>query len=428
MSDDLLRIACGRLFDGVEPAFRESIVVTTRAGRIEEIAAGDAADALRQRARGDAGWLDLTGHTVLPGLIDCHDHVGFDLGDIGEQVAEGDVSLTLRAVRTCSAALDAGITTLRDMGEHADLAVKWRDAVRSGGLRGPRLIVAGTWITRTGGHVWMAGREADGPHEIARAIREQARAGSDWIKLVITGGITTPGSDPVARGYTREEINAAVNEAHLVGLPVTAHIHGGTGLRDAILAGIDCVEHATFGTREDLELMSEHGVALVSTFGVLDVGASDPRLSTEVRDKFRRAREQCLDALAIARDVGLTVAVGTDLNHADIARELTGLAAAGFTPMEALTAATAAAGRVLRRDDLGVLRPGAQADLIAVRGGLDGLDALEDILLVMQGGVVVRDARPERTAAAIAEGRPTGTLRPRSGPEPEPEGMLGTIG
>jgi imidazolonepropionase-like amidohydrolase len=383
---------CGRLIDGTGGPVHEHVVIVVRDGRIAQIAQGpEAADAWSQTSEAR---IDLSDHTVLPGLIDCHDHVGFDLGDIGAQVAEGEVRLTLRAARTCAAALDAGITTLRDMGEPDGLAVSWRDAAADGALEAPRLVVAGTWITRTGGHVWMAGREADGPAEIVRAVREQARAGVDWIKLVITGGNTTPGSDPVAPGFTPEEIRTAVEAAHFVGLPVTAHVHGGTGLRDAVAAGIDCIEHATFAGREDLELMRERGVTLVSTFGVLDVGASATHLAPEVQAKFGRARERCLEALSAARELGLTIAVGTDLNHADMVGELSGLMAAGFTAMESITAATRTGAEVLGLDDTGLIAPGRRADLIAVSGApLEDVTVLRDVDLVMRRGMVVRDAR-----------------------------------
>lgn len=380
-----LAIRCGALIDGSDSAPREDVVITIRDGEVASVTAPEAAPPAERE-------LDLADLTVLPGLVNCHDHLSFDLGDFGEQLAAGTVPLALRAARNCASALRAGITTLRDLGAPGTLAVTCREAVAEGLIPGPRLQVAGTWITRTGGHCWVSAREADGSAEITRAVREQARAGVDWIKLAITGGFLTPGSTPTAPGFTTEEIKAAIAAAHFVGLPVTAHIHGGPGLRDAIEAGIDCVEHGLFASREELELMREREIPLVSTYGVLEVGVGSDKLDAEARAQMERGQEAALETLASCRELGLTVGLGTDLIHDDLVREMGGLVAAGYTAAEALHAGTGAGASVLGREDLGVLAPGRLADLLAVPGRPDkDLEALRDVRLVIKDGAVVHD-------------------------------------
>jgi imidazolonepropionase-like amidohydrolase len=356
-------------------------------------------DAASDSGGHDGTWLDLSAYTVLPGLVDAHDHLGFDIGDIQAQAEGGIARMTLRAARNASVALRAGITTLRDLGEVGDLGIVFRDAIEDGSLDGPRLIVAREWITRTGGHAWFAAREADGETDVRRAVREQARAGADWAKIMVTGGILTPSSVPISRGFNDAEIEAAVGEAHLLGLPISAHAIGGDALTACIRAGIDSVEHAYFATDADLDLMADAGIALVSTFGILDVGSTDERLSLPIRDKMKAAREACLSALSRARERGIRVGCGCDLNHASLTLEVRGLVSAGFTPMEAVQAATRLNAGICRLPDVGTIEAGAMADLVAVAGDpLQELEALDEVVVVVKGGVLVVD---ERSGSAL---------------------------
>jgi imidazolonepropionase-like amidohydrolase len=392
-------VRCGRLIDGLSDEPHANAVLAIAGDRFEAVLSDAGPDAER---RGE-DWLDLSDYTVLPGLVDAHDHLGFDIGDIQAQAEGGVVRMALRAARNASIALRAGITTLRDLGEVGELGVVFRQAIEDGSIDGPRLIVAREWISRTGGHAWFAARQADGETDVRRAVREQARGGSDWAKIMVTGGILTPSSVPISRGFSDDEIEAAVSEAHVLGLPISAHAIGGDGLTACIQAGVDSVEHAYFATDGDLDMMAEGDIALVSTFGILDVGSTDERLKPPIRDKMKAAREACLSALSRARERGIRVGCGCDLNHASLTLELQGLVAAGFTPMEAIRAATRLNAEICRAAEVGRIEAGALADLVAVKGDpLEELGRLDDVMVVVKGGVLVVD---ERSGSA--------SLRPR---------------
>ena len=383
-------VRCGRLIDGVSGEPRANAVLTIDGDRFAAVSPDAAPDTDGR----DGDSLDLSDYTVLPGLVDAHDHLGFDIGDIQEQAEGGIARMSLRAARNASTALRAGITTLRDLGEVGELGVVFRDAIEDGSIDGPRLIVAREWISRTGGHAWFAARQADGETEVRRAVREQARGGSDWAKIMVTGGILTPSSVPISRGFNDAEIEAAVDEAHLLGLPISAHAIGGDALTACIRAGVDSVEHAYFATDGDLDMMAAGDIALVSTFGILDVGSTDERLSAPIRDKMKAAREACLSALSRARERGIRVGCGCDLNHASLTLELHGLVAAGFTATEAIQAATRLNAEICRAPRVGTIEAGALADLVAVTGDpLQDLERLDDVVVVVKGGVVVVDER-----------------------------------
>ena len=216
-------VRCGRLIDGLSDEPHANAVLAIAGDRFEAVLSDAGPDAERR----DEDWLDLSDYTVLPGLVDAHDHLGFDIGDIQAQAEGGVVRMALRAAHNASIALRAGITTLRDLGEVGELGVVFREAIEDGSIDGPRLIVAREWISRTGGHAWFAARQADGETDVRRAVREQARGGSDWAKIMVTGGILTPSSVPISRGFSDDEIEAAVSEAHVLGLPISAHAIGG---------------------------------------------------------------------------------------------------------------------------------------------------------------------------------------------------------
>ena len=392
-------VKCGLLVDGISNAAHENAVLEIVGDRFDSVSLVPRSSS----GNGDEEWLDLSDYTVLPGLVDAHDHLGFDIGDIQSQAEGGAARMSLRAARNASAALRAGITTMRDLGEVGDLGIIWRESVRDGSLDGPRLVVAREWISRTGGHAWFAARQADGETDIRRAIREQARGGADWTTIMVTGGILTPSSVPISRGFNDVEIEAAVGEAHLLGLPISAHAIGGEALTACIRAGVDSVEHAYYATDADLDMMAERGIALVSTFGILDVGSTDERLSASTRDKMSEARDACLSCLSRARERGIRVGCGCDLNHASLALEMKGLASAGFTTMEAIHAATRLNASICGIENVGTIEEGAVADLIALKGNpLDDLDRLQDVVLVVKAGVPVVDQRPDSPPWPVA--------------------------
>jgi imidazolonepropionase-like amidohydrolase len=191
--------------------------------------------------------------------------LGLDLGDEHAQALEHDFRNVLRGVRNARRVLSAGITTLRSVGEKKHLEAHLRDAISEGWIPGPRMVICGQFIMRTGGHCWYLGVEADGPDGLRQAVREQIKNGADFIKLMVTGGSSTPGSIPTQSDYTDEEIQAAIEEAHRLGRPVAAHIGGGSGAKAAIEAGIDSIEHGVYLTDEDLSKMADKGIVLCAT-------------------------------------------------------------------------------------------------------------------------------------------------------------------
>jgi imidazolonepropionase-like amidohydrolase len=365
------------------------------------IAAVGAAGTLQAPA--GARRIDLAGLTLIPGLIEMHSHLllhPYDETPWDDQVLKEPLELrTIRAVTAAKATLEAGFTTVRDLGtEGAAFAdVSLRDAIARGMIPGPRVFAATRAIVATGCYgpsgfdprweVPKGAQEVSGPVEMRKAVREQIAAGADWIKVYADyrrrPGITTP-------TLTEEEMAAAVDEARSAGLPVAAHAYTEEGIRRAVLAGVRTIEHGTYVTDELLALMKQKGVALVPTLAASEAvsryagwkpGEPEPQRIQETREMFTRALKS-----------GVTIANGSDVGvfaHGQNARELELMVAYGMSPREALRAATATAAAVLGRGkDLGRIAPGYLADLVAVQG-----DPLAEISAIERPAVVVKEGR-----------------------------------
>jgi imidazolonepropionase-like amidohydrolase len=381
MNGNRLYLRGARVLDG-QGGLVENGAVLVDGDRIAAI--GPAATVPRP---GDARVLDLDGCTLLPGFIDCHDHLGIDLGDEEAQSHESGAWQTVRVIRNARRCLDAGITTVRDLGEKDHFDVEWRRAFASEEADGPQLLIAGRIVTRTGGHAWYFGRQADGPDEVRRAVREQLRAGVDVIKVMLTGGAGTAGTDPSAAGYTREEITAAVEEAHAGGRKIAGHGYAGPAIRWAVEAGIDSIEHGAYLTEADLLLLAERGTYLVVTYGVYAAGAESERVPPAMAQQLKRVRERYVETLACARELGVRIATGGDTYHAEPALEAAGLRLAGFSAPHIITALTSQAAQLCGLTDRGVLAPGKRADIVAVDGDpLDDVSRLRAVRLVVQAG------------------------------------------
>lgn len=338
----------------------------------------------------EAKILDWSKYTLIPGLFDCHEHLGLDLGDEHAQALEHDFRNVLRGVRNARKVLSAGITTLRSVGEKKHLEAHLRDAIADGWIPGPRMIICGQFIMRTGGHCWYLGVEADGPDALRRAVREQVKNGAEFIKLMITGGSSTPGSDPNQSDYTDVEIHAAIEEAHRLGRPVAAHIGGGPGATAAIEAGIDSIEHGVYLTDENLSQMADKGIVLCATYGPYTAASKLENVPQFMKDNCARAADHYIKTLANAHERNVKVVFGGDTYHADPGTEYKALIHAGFSPMEALNAGTVNAASFLGYEErLGTIEAGKIADLVVLKDNpLERPDSLREVIAVMKEGKV----------------------------------------
>ncbi len=354
----------------------------------------------------DATVIRADGMWLLPGLMNMHVHFGLVLpGAAGAALAnETEAELALRMAASARATLQAGITTVRLPGErgHVDLALK--RAIDRGEAEGPRIFSAGEMVQVTGGHGSRVGAVYnDGPAEFRKAVRREIRAGASWIKVAISGGIATPGGDIAASFMTLDEMEAVTDIAHRHGVKVTAHSGSPAATIDAVHAGIDCIEHGYFLTRDVFRLMKEHGTWYVPTI-LVSQPATRPffeRIGSPAwyLERVEAVGERHWEALRTAIQEGVLIALGTDQlphepNDGTIAtvREAEYYVAAGMTPLEALRTATVNAATMLGiADELGTIEAGKFADLIAVEEDPTvNISALRSIRLVIKGGEVVR--------------------------------------
>ena len=410
-----------RVLDGTGAASRERAVVRIDAGRITEVGTADDAP--------PPGAIDLGGRTLLPGLIDAHAHVSSDTlrspgfgpppplhGELPRPRALGYFILT----KSARAMLAAGITTVRDVGSYDDEGIALREAVRLGIVEGPRILCCARIISATapGGAIFKTMyREADGPDDMRKAVREQLRRGADFIKLMATGARSVVAEDPEPAQMTALECRAIVDEAHRLGVRVAAHAEGLQGTRMAVEEGVDTIEHGLSLHREPslLTAMAERGIVLVPTLSTFHdladrfTGDFAPALV----EQAKRQKEEAYSTLVAARDAGVTLGMGHDSGPpGDNAIELVRMVEGGLTPLEGIVAATRGSAAAIGRDDLGTVTAGAVADLLVVDG-----DPLADIR-------VLND--PERVWLVVQEGRIVAGDRGRTGAStPGPAADLG---
>jgi imidazolonepropionase-like amidohydrolase len=405
-------LAGARLLDGRSPEAGGGVLFVDETGRIA--AGGPAASTA---APADSDRIDLTGLTLLPGLIDCHVHLAMRLEPVHDQVQRSATDIVVRALQTGRDFLEAGVTTVRDAG-HAPAGIK--RAFASGAFPGPRTQVSCRPLSQTGGHGddWTPSGAAiatemsdlppgiaDGPDAVRRAARLQIRAGADWIKVMATGGVLSAADTPDASQFTEEEIRVIVEEARAAGIKGTlAHAEGTAGIKNALRAGITSIEHGDLIDEEGIDLMLERDVPLVPTFNVnftlmdegrIARGEVPPWAIEKMRYLFERQQRNFRHAV----DRGVRVVMGTDsFNGMYPPAELAYMSAYGLGPFRAIQAATSEAAKLLGVSEVvGTLEPGKQADLIAVSGDpLAEPELWHDptrIVFVMQAGRVVVDRR-----------------------------------
>ena len=329
------------------------------------------------------------GGTILPGLIDCHVHLSdAGLPDATVQDRDPPALRTLRIAEHARRTLAAGFTTVRDVGGRDHLEFGFRRAVAEGLARAPRLVLAGKIIsiTTAGASAWRGMyRQADGPQELVKAVREQVAAGADVIKLMATGAVLSPAHEqPGAAQLTSAELRAAVETAHALGRRVAAHAHGVEGIRRAVEAGVDTIEHGTHlhEDRAVARAMAERGVFLVPTLKTLPGIADGPGVPEHIAAKERDRRVHRDTTFRTALEESVPIAMGTDAatpfnRHGENAQELAIMVELGMNAMAAILAATSVAARAIGREDVGVLAPGKLADLVVWRG-----DPLADVRLL----------------------------------------------
>jgi imidazolonepropionase-like amidohydrolase len=409
-TDEVKLIKASMIVDGLgKDPYKHSAIVT-QGKRIVWIGSEKA-----YRGRKPDKIIDLSGFTILPGLIDCHLHTSFD----GEPnyydivLKQSTPYRTLKSLHNALKDLNAGFTTIRVMGEKSHLDIALRDAIQEGIIRGPRIIAAGQNITVTGGHadLWLApeiryeeglgGIIVNGPQAFREAVRAQVKHGADLIKLVVTGGIMSAGGDPGRPYISKEEITAAVDEAHFLGRKVAAHCHGAGGARIAVEAGCDSIEHGTFLIKdpEVIEMMAEKGVFLVPTLATTVAHHPDSRLLPDfyVR-KSMEAKEYAQKSLQYAFSAGVRIATGTDAGspgnrHGNNAIELELLVRAGMPEMNAILSATKVSSECVGLEEsVGTLEVDKLADIIAVKGDpRSDISLLRDVKFVMKEGTIYKN-------------------------------------
>lgn len=379
-----------RLFDG-ERALTDAAVLVED-GRVRWVGKRSAAPAA---AKGAQEVATPQGSTLLPGLIDCHVHLTLTASpDLERDVQASDAALALRAHANATRGLRAGVTTVRDLGAPTHAVIELGKAIARGDLVGPNVVACGRGITTTGGHGWQIGRVADGPDEVRKAVREQLFAGAGVVKLFSTGGVLGTGAHPDVAQLTEEETQAAVDEAHKHHVRVATHAHATSGMRVALAAGVDTIEHATLLDSETIRLCKEKDVALVPTFAALRaIVRHRERLDAGTIERATALVDRHREGIRAAHRAGVRIATGTDAgtpfnNTHEYAHELEALVEVGFTPEEALRAATSVAAGVVARDDVGRIREGARADLVAVAG-----DPLADVKAVWHTAAVWKDGK-----------------------------------
>jgi imidazolonepropionase-like amidohydrolase len=343
--------------------------------------------------------LDLGDVTLLPGLIDAHVHLAFDPQSPHQaMVDEDNPAILMRMRRHARQQLQAGVTTVRDLGDRDYLALALRDEYVANPAAGPEIIAAGPPITRTRGHCWFLGGEADGVASMQAAVDERVTRGADVIKVMATGGATTPGWGPHESQYTFEELAAATERAHAQGKPITAHAHGPQGIADAVAAGMDGVEHGSFFTEDGVEVdwrtveaMVKAGTFVGATEAWLAEGAMfAPHLAERLEQRsanFARMHQEGV-RLVCCSDAG----AGPRKPHGVLPRGIIHFGSIGLTNAEALASATTLAAEACGvAGRKGRIAAGYDADVVAVAGNpLRDLDALLDVQAVFRMGRLIR--------------------------------------
>lgn len=395
-AEHMLDVRTGRLLD------KPNILI--RDGKIIEVASNGAS----VTAPADAKRIDLPGMTLLPGLIDMHVHLDSDPlygGYTGLQF--GDRFWSMLMVPHAEKTLNAGFTTVRNVGADAWNDVGLMQAVQEGKVRGPRIVPAAYSFGATGGHCdstffppsmeQKSNYNADNPEEGRKRVRELRKYGAQVIKICATGGVFSRNTEPGQQQLSLEEMKAIVDEAHMWGLKVAAHAHGAAGIKDAIRAGVDTIEHASLIDDEGIALAKKHGAWLSMDIYNTDYTQAEGKRNGVLEDNMRKDREIAevqRQGFKRAHAAGAKMIYGTDAGifpHGDNAAQFAVMVRYGMTPTQAIQSATINAAEALARKDVGIIEKDRWADIIAVKGDPTGdVTVLQAVGFVMKGGDVVR--------------------------------------
>ncbi len=404
--DSKTLIHAGKLIDGKSDRVQSRISIVLDGNTIADIQEGFIS------SNDFENYIDLRNHTVLPGLMDMHVHFG------GEYLSKAEsplkVEREMEAILATQHALvtfKSGFTTVRQVGDSGLVAISLRDAINAGKVIGPRIFAAGKTIATTGGHADPTNGKAlddyayplpeqgvvNGPYEVYTAVRQRYKDGADGIKITVTGGVLSPAKSGDNPQFTQEEVDAVVSAAKDYGMWVAVHAHGAEGMKRAIKAGVDSIEHGTFMDDEAMDLMIENGTYYVPTISagvwVAEKSKIDNFFPEIVRPKAASVGPQISGTFKKAHKRGVKIAFGTDAGvqkHGTNWKEFVYMVENGMSEMKAIQSATMETAKLLRIEDkLGSIEEGKLADMIAVKGNpLDDISILENIEVIIKDGVV----------------------------------------
>ncbi len=410
VADAATLIHAGRVIDGLANQAMSERTIVIDGGRIVAIESGYRAPSVGDRV------VDLKNSTLMPGLMDMHVHITSEYSRTSEldRFKKDGPDIALDGAMFAERTLQAGFTTVRDLGDGFRASIALRNAINAGKLAGPRIFAAGKSIATTGGHADPTNGWADhlgganvgpldgvvnGEEQAAQAVRQRYKEGSDLIKITATGGVLSVAKNGLNPQFTEEEIRSVVQTARDYGFKVAAHAHGAEGMKRAVRAGVDTIEHGTFMDDETIKLMKERGTYYVPTIAagawVFDRSKEEGFFPALVRPKAAMIGPQIQGTFAKAYKAGVKILFGTDTGvsaHGQNAREFVLMVESGMPAMEAIKSATSVSAKYLEIDDrLGSVEVGKVADLVAVPGDpIKDISAMQRVHFVMKDGVVHR--------------------------------------